>query len=492
MSDEKNMEQSSIGIGKDLSDSVVIAGKDNVTHVNITNITQLPPKKEVSTSKEKHHIPKLAFLIPVCIISLILLGLSRWLVIQNILEPFPKGTYGVIIAQFKGDTDAQKNKGKEIQGSVQSTLNARFKEWEINDAEARRTPTLIKSHEQARDFGKKYQAELVIWGNVTLQGVIPNLTIVNHEDVVSKVISPEMTILKDSLSHAALATERDIRLPALTDEPGKLVSFVTGLKYYNQKNYEKSIEYFTYALPEKTTKYIDNSGIFFFRAKARYYLKDYDKAIVDYNKAIEIKPNFDSAYNNRGFAYDEKGEYDKAIADYNKAIEINPKFDAAYNNRGSSYGKKGEYDKAFDDYNNAIGINSKNDLAFLNRGNVYYKRGEYGKVIEDYNKAIELNPKNDSAYNNISGLLATCADAKYRNGAKAVEFAKKAMEIAPNNYEISDTLAAAYAEAGQFEEAVNTQEKAIEMLDEKDRARYLSEFTERLNLYKARKPWRER
>ena len=458
MNDEKNTEQSSVSIGQDLSDSVVIAGKDNITNINITNITQLPPQEDDSTSKEKRKSRKFIYFICVCIIMLVLSGLSGWLLTRDIFQPFPIGTYGVIISPFSSDTDAQKNKGKEIQGTIQSTLNVRFKEWGINDAQAMRTSKLIKSHEQARAFGKKYRAELVIWGYITLQGVIPNLTIVHPEDAVSNVISPEMTILKDSLCHAALATERDIRLPALTDEPGKLVSFVTGLKYYNQKHYPKSIEYFTYALPEITTKYIDNSRIFFFRAKAQYYLKDYDKA----------------------------------IADYNKAIELNPNLDAAYNNRGSSYGKKGDYAKAFDDYNKSIRINNKNDSAFLNRGNIYYKQGDYDKAIEDYTKAIQLNSRNDSAYNNLAGLLATCADAKYRNGARAVEFAKKATELSPNNFEISDTLAAAYAQAGRFEDAVKTQEKAIEMLNEKDKTLYLIEFTERLNLYKARKPWQDR
>ncbi|UCH19601.1 MAG: tetratricopeptide repeat protein, partial [Deltaproteobacteria bacterium] len=64
----------------------------------------------------------------------------------------------------------------------------------------------------------------------------------------------------------------------------------------------------------------------------------YDKAISDCKKAIEINPRFVLAYNNRGFAYSEgKGQYDKAISDFDKAIEINPRFAPAYNNRGFVY-----------------------------------------------------------------------------------------------------------------------------------------------------------
>jgi len=101
-------------------------------------------------------------------------------------------------------------------------LNARFNELGINDAEVKKTFVSIESHEQARDFGKKYHAELVIWGDVTLQGIIPNLTVVNQEDVIFMIINPDTTILKDTLCHVALATVRDIRFPALTDEPTRL------------------------------------------------------------------------------------------------------------------------------------------------------------------------------------------------------------------------------------------------------------------------------
>jgi len=88
--------------------------------------------------------------------------------------------------------------------------------------------------------------------------------------------------------------------------------------------------------------------------------------------------------------------------------------------------------------------------------------------------------------------MATCSDEKYRNGKKAIEFVKKAIELKPKDASIFDTLAAAYAEAEKFEDAVKTQEKAIEMLKEKDKDKYLSELTERLNFYKANKPWREK
>ena len=68
-----------------------------------------------------------------------------------------------------------------------------------------------------------------------------------------------------------------------------------------------------------------------------------------YTEAIRLDPKLAMAYNNRGIAYDEKGEYDKAIADCSEAIRLDPKTAAAYSNRGLAYADKGDSDKAIAD-----------------------------------------------------------------------------------------------------------------------------------------------
>ena len=104
-------------------------------------------------------------------------------------------------------------------------------------------------------------------------------------------------------------------------------------------------------------------------------------------------------YINRGGAYDYKGEYDRAIADFDKAIELNPKDGGAYINRGAVNYHKGEYDRAIADYTQAIKLDPKDAAVYTNRGIAYRRQGDFDRAIADYDKAIELNPKYANAYN---------------------------------------------------------------------------------------------
>ena len=97
-----------------------------------------------------------------------------------------------------------------------------------------------------------------------------------------------------------------------------------------------------------------------------------------------------TAYYNQGRAYGQKGQYDQAISDYNKAIEIDPKFATAYNNRGIAYRQKGQHDQAISDYNKALEINPRDAEAYNSRGVAYYFKKKYDKSWEDVKKAQNL------------------------------------------------------------------------------------------------------
>ena len=195
-------------------------------------------------------------------------------------------------------------------------------------------------------------------------------------------------------------------------------------------------------------------------------------------------------HNERGLQYLEKGQYDQAITEFTKAIKLEPKLAEVYYNRGVAYDEKGQDNQAISEYTKAIELNPKFAWAYYNRGNAYEEKGHYDQAIADYTKAIELNPRDAYAYNNLAWLLATCSDSKYRNGAKALDLAQTAVEF-DKSYANLDTLAAAYAEAGSFEEAIKTQKDAIALLNKDTDPKVLAEAKEHLERYKANRPWRE-
>ena len=123
-----------------------------------------------------------------------------------------------------------------------------------------------------------------------------------------------------------------------------------------------------------------------------------DLAIKDFDKAIELNPEFAEAYNNLGNAYDDEGNFDKAIANFNTAIKFKSDFVETYVNRGVAYGKRDEFNKAINDFTTAIDLDPGHAGAYFNRGNAYLLRGDFKRAIENYDTAIKLSPDDAQSY----------------------------------------------------------------------------------------------
>jgi tetratricopeptide (TPR) repeat protein len=124
------------------------------------------------------------------------------------------------------------------------------------------------------------------------------------------------------------------------------------------------------------------------------------------------------------------------------------------------------------------------------QGEYWIERGRYRQALAAYEEAVRLEPSDSSSLNNLAWMLGTCPDAKLRDGKRAVGLASQACELSErSDVACIDTLAAAHAEAGDFQAAVETQREAIAMLPREDPR--LEPFRARLKAYEGNKPFRE-
>ena len=144
--------------------------------------------------------------------------------------------------------------------------------------------------------------------------------------------------------------------------------------------------------------------------------------------------------------------------------------------------------------NTAIDLDPDNTMAYIARGNSYMLLGSYEQAVNDLKRGIELDTLHEypiDTYNNLGWLLATCTDDKIRNGEEAVKYATQACEQTQwENGNIIDTLAAAYAETGNFSLAIKWQQKAMELGDMSDRFIRVG-FERRLEMYQNQEAYRE-
>jgi tetratricopeptide (TPR) repeat protein len=167
----------------------------------------------------------------------------------------------------------------------------------------------------------------------------------------------------------------------------------------------------------------------------------------------------------RGVEEQRAGNYEKSIAEFDIAIRLDPTNWGAYADRGNNYAMLGQFQRAIDDFDAALRI-KRDARIYRLRGMAYRRLGQYDRALQDMNEALRLDPQFADGYNTLAWLHATAMDEKFRDGRKAVELATRASELTGwKNATIIDTLAAAYAAAGNFAEAVKWQETSFTLPD---------------------------
>jgi tetratricopeptide (TPR) repeat protein len=213
-----------------------------------------------------------------------------------------------------------------------------------------------------------------------------------------------------------------------------------------------------------------------------------DQALKDFDAAIECDAKNAEAFVMRGILHATNEEFDRAIKEFDQAIQIRPDYADAYHQRGFYYFENfDDNDKAIADFNAAIKACPEFSEAYAGRGLVYQYLQRPKDAVADYDKAISLDPYAVDSLSNRALIRAAGDDETLRDGKLAIADATKACEL--TKYEDVETLtilAAAYAEAGRFDEAVETQMKAV--LQSSGNSKI--ELLRKVGLYQQKKPYR--
>lgn len=216
------------------------------------------------------------------------------------------------------------------------------------------------------------------------------------------------------------------------------------------------------------------------------------EALADFNRAIELEPNYANSQFNRGEVYSALGNFPAAIEDYSKAIRLNAKDPSFVTNRGYAYYRLRQYERALADYAKALTLDKEWVPAYVHRGSLHGDRGQWKEAVQDYRTAIQTSPDYGLAFQQIAWLLATCPDATYRDPKIALDSARRAIEIdGEGDFHYLDTLAAALAANGQFEQAIETLKKAITSLPDGYES-FKVDLESRLKLYEKKEAFVEK
>ena len=183
----------------------------------------------------------------------------------------------------------------------------------------------------------------------------------------------------------------------------------------------------------------------------------------------------------------------RAVPYLTKAIRISPTNSNARNDLGKAYLKLGKLNEAIACFDKLIKQKQDSPERYVNLAIVYAQQGNFDMAMQNFAKAEQLKLKDAEPLNNMAWLFATIGDLSVSDANKAIGYARRACELtAYNNAEYLDTLAAAYAAAGKFNNAIMTAEKALNIAKAAGQENTIREIQNRLELYKAGKPYREK
>jgi len=216
-----------------------------------------------------------------------------------------------------------------------------------------------------------------------------------------------------------------------------------------------------------------------------------DDAIAQYRRSLELNPSSASTHYNLGYALSVRGRRDEAIAQFREALAIDPDYAQAHNNLGALLQVAGQPDEALTHYQRAVSLRPDHVDAVTNLGLLLSARGRLTDAVDRLRAAVGMDAGNAQALSGLAWIRATSWDPALRDATEAVTLAERAA-AATGRRSVSalDALAAAYASAGRYDEAVAAARSGIELAKAAGQTEAAAQFGLRLRLYQDKKPYR--
>jgi tetratricopeptide (TPR) repeat protein len=216
-----------------------------------------------------------------------------------------------------------------------------------------------------------------------------------------------------------------------------------------------------------------------------------EKAIVEYRKAIEIEPNRFQAHNNLANLLAAMGSREESFQEYHEALRLNPDSSLAHMNFATLLVDRGHFEEAMNEYAKAAQLDPEDPRPYYLMGKANLRQGESAEALKHFREALQRNPNHFETITWLARVLAADENPAVRNGKEAVSLAERAANLTGGTQPfVLDTLAMAYAEAGDFRSATAAAQKAIQVAAAVGAKEELPELQERLQLYQNNQPYR--
>jgi len=213
-----------------------------------------------------------------------------------------------------------------------------------------------------------------------------------------------------------------------------------------------------------------------------------DRAVAQFEAALKINPSDFEAHANLASALLARKKFAEATGHYQRALELNPQAVEVRFNLGSALQQQGNPTGAVEQYLQVLPSMPEHPMVHARLADAYRDQGNFEAAVRHYLRTLQLKPEFPQPMNELARIRASHPDQRFRDGAEAVALAERCCEITKYRAAIPlSTLAAAYAETGQFEKAVQFQRRAIKLSPEKQRPA----LDVRLRRYLEKKPYRE-